>query len=131
MNSNSLSEARLRVLEVLTLGLVRWAVPTDLQGYNVQIFPSIPSTLQPPCVVIFPGSPWRTPTSVTLDVRCYVALPQGGTTALASLEQLVEDVRRTLTVAGLHPSEVDRPQVNPDAHTLHADIPLTLDALDC
>lgn len=115
---NGLTEARSRLADALA-------------GIGVAVHWAAPSTLTPPCVVVLPGNPWIRPMgSVALEVDCHTATAAGNAEALAALEQIVSNVRAALYVAGLSPGEVAPPEVNSDAHTLHAVIPVTI-RTDC
>jgi hypothetical protein len=109
------------------LGDARGAVAAALAGLQVPVHEQPPQTVQPPCVVVLPGSPWIAPRGhVTLDVVAYANPAGGNATALTVLEQLVENIRAALYAAGLAPGDTDTPRTEIDAGVLSARTPTTL-----
>lgn len=98
-----------------------------LAGVGVPVHINPPQALQPPCVVLQPGSPWIRPRGqVTIDVVAF-ANPAGGTSsALDRLETLVENIRGGLFAAGLAPGDTEPPRTETDAGVLSATTPTTL-----
>jgi hypothetical protein len=91
------------------------------------VFDQPPQALQPPCVVLLPGSPWITPRgAVHLDVVAYANPAAGNASALTRLEELVEAVRGGLFANGLAPGDTDQPTTGPDAGVLSARTPTTV-----
>lgn len=108
------------------LTVARGEVAAALAGLPVPVHAFPPAALQPPCVVLFPGSPWiATRGHVTLEITAY-ANPVGGVDALTALEDLVEGIRAALWAAGLGPGDTDQPRSETDAGALSATTPVTL-----
>ena len=108
------------------LGDARTRVATALAGLGVPVFDQPPQTVQPPCVVLLPGSPWITPRgNVTLEVALYVNPAAGNALALTRQEELVEGVRNALWAAGLAPGDTDTPTPDPDNGVLVTRTPTT------
>ena len=109
------------------LGDARVEVAAALIAVGVPVHDQPPATLQPPCVVVVPGSPWIVPRgAVTFDVLAYANPSGGNSTALTRLEDLVEAIRGGLWAAGLAPGETQPPEFNPDSGALSASTPVTL-----
>jgi hypothetical protein len=87
-------------------------------GAPVHRFP--PSAVQPPAVVLLPGSPWIAPRgTVALEVVAY-ATAAGGDDSYTALEDLVEAIRNALWAAGLAPGDTGTPRVSDDAGVIEA-----------
>lgn len=115
---NALTEAREAVEGALS------AATAD-SGVKVHTLP--PTAVQPPCVVILPGSPWITPRGhVSLEVTAYANAAQGQGSGIARLEELVTFVRDALNSAGLPTGDVDAPINDTNAGVLSAAMPITV-----
>ena len=109
------------------LSAARETVAAALAGVGVPVFDQPPASLQPPCVVLIPGSPWIRPRGdVTLEIVAHANPASGNTHALTDLEDLVEAVRNSLWAAGLAAGDTDPPEVNPDAGAITARTPITV-----
>jgi pimeloyl-ACP methyl ester carboxylesterase len=103
------------------LGDARAKVAAALVTVGVPVFAQPPGSLQPPCIVLIPGSPWIAPRGrVTLDVVAYANPAGGNSTALDKLEDLVERLRFDLAVAELPYGDTDPPTFDPDSGWLSA-----------
>ena len=109
------------------LGDARSAVAAALAQVGVPVHPHPPQTLNAPCVVIVPGSPWIQPRgTVTLDLVAYANPAGGNTPAVTRLEDLIEAIRDGLWNAGLAPGDTDQPRSDNDAGVLYCTTPVTL-----
>lgn len=105
----------------------RQTVAAALAVVGVPVHDQPPGSLQAPCVVIIPGSPWIAPRGqVTLEIQAYANPAGGNHTALTRLEDLIEAIRGGLWAAGLAPGETDPPRSDPDNGVLYASTPVTL-----
>jgi hypothetical protein len=109
------------------LGDARGQVAGALAALDVPVFDQPPGNLQPPCVVVLPGSPWIAIRGrVTLDVVAYANPASGNDTALTALEGIVESVRAGLNAAQISYGDTDPPTFDPDAGWLSARTPVNL-----
>jgi hypothetical protein len=108
-----------------TLGDARAALTAALGVVGVPVHPYPPASLQPPCLVLLPGSPWFAPRGhVTLEVAAYATAV--GVDAMPALEQLVVDTREALFAAGIAPQATEQPTINEDAGVMQARTPVTI-----
>jgi hypothetical protein len=104
----------------------RTALSAALAPVGVPVHKYPPQALQPPCLVLLPGSPWIAPRGhVTLEIAAYAAAV-GGADAMAALEQLVEDTRDALFTAGVAPQNTEQPTLTDDAGVMQARTPVTI-----
>jgi len=108
------------------LTAARTNVAAALSSLQVPVHSYPPSAVQPPAVVLLPGSPWIVPRgTVTLEVVAYAATA-GGEDAYTGLEDLVEAIRAALWAAGLAPGDTDQPRLNDDAGVVEARTSMTI-----
>lgn len=111
---NSLTEARAFVAGALA-------------GIGVPVHDQPPSPIGPPCVVLFPGTPWLAPRGhVTFDLVCYANTTAGTPNALDRLETIVHAARDALYAAALSAGDVDPPRTDPLTGALSCSMPVTL-----
>lgn len=104
----------------------RTTVAAALGSLGVPVHSYPPSSVQPPAVVLLPGSPWIVPRgAVSLEIAAY-ANAAGGLDAYTQLEGLVEAVRTALWAAGLAPGDTDQPRMNDDAGVVEARTSMTI-----
>jgi len=109
---------------VTALGDARIAVAAALADVGVPVHPAPPQALQPPCVVLLPGSPWIEPRGhVNLDVVVYANPSGGNASAIAVLEQIVERVRAALHAATIVYGNTEPPATELEAGVLSARTP--------
>jgi hypothetical protein len=112
---------------VTTLGDARLALAAALSGVGVPVHDQAPQTLTAPCVVLYPGSPWRDPRGhVGFDITLYANPAGGNASALTRLEELADAVFTALHSAGVAPGEVARPTPETDGGVLATSIPVVL-----
>jgi hypothetical protein len=94
-------------------------VGAALASVGVPVHLTPPQAVQPPCVVLVPGSPWLDSAGhASLEVVAHVSQTAGNEAALASLEDLVESIRDGLRAAAVGVHDTDQPRANTDGGTL-------------
>jgi hypothetical protein len=99
---------------------------TALASLGVPVHGDDPGTLTPPCVVIRPGTPWKTARGhVSHDVICWAS----GVDSVAAhrrLAQLLWDTEQACAVAGFGWGDAESPDYDQTSNTTRATITVTL-----
>jgi hypothetical protein len=99
---------------------------TALGGLGVPVHGDDPGTLTPPCVVIRPGTPWKTARGhVNHEVTVWTS-GVDPTAARRRLSQLLWDAEQAVAAAGFGWSDADTPDYDPQSQTIRATLTVTL-----
>jgi hypothetical protein len=107
---------------------VRAHVATALASLGVPVWTYPEGSVQPPCVLLLPGSPYRDPTAawtsttVGIDVRIVVA-DGAGLNAQATLDALLDAACAALISANVEVGPVPAPIPEPEQAAITCDIP--------
>ena len=109
---------------------VRAHIASALSSIGVPVHTYPEGAVQPPCVLLLPGSPYRDPStawdSVTVGIDVRVIVSDGlGLNAQSTLDALIDAVCDALTTNGTEVGPIGAPVQEPEQAAMTCDIPTT------